>query len=180
MPNHVYNSVNFTGSDKDLSIIQKKLSMPRPGDTESNYFNFENLIAPSDLDWYTEDANWYDWNIANWGTKWNAYDVNMVDPWEEDQPLHYNFTTAWSPPEPVMLLLVEFMVSRKLDVTMTWYYEEEQGWGAEYLYTLAGGLKLVEEWDIPSTHEEYTRRGGECYCMQGEAAIYDDCPVGEL
>ena len=35
-------------------------------------------------------TNWYDWCRANWGTKWNAYDIEMVDDYT------IKFDTAWS------------------------------------------------------------------------------------
>jgi hypothetical protein len=51
---------------------------------------------------------WYNWNVANWGTKWNCHEV-----WndrEEDANVFagrtsYNFDTAWSPAEPVVAAL---------------------------------------------------------------------------
>lgn len=38
---------------------------------------------------------WYDWSIANWGTKWNAWDCEWVD----DELIFY---TAWSAPMPII------------------------------------------------------------------------------
>lgn len=35
-------------------------------------------------------TNWYNWRIANWGTKWNAYDIEMIDDYTIE------FDTAWS------------------------------------------------------------------------------------
>lgn len=35
-------------------------------------------------------TNWYDWRIANWGTKWNAYDTEMIDDYI------IKFDTAWN------------------------------------------------------------------------------------
>lgn len=35
-------------------------------------------------------ATWYDWRIEYWGTKWNAYDIEMID----DYTIQFN--TAWS------------------------------------------------------------------------------------
>lgn len=35
-------------------------------------------------------TNWYDWCLANWGTKWNAYDIEKRD----DYTIEFN--TAWS------------------------------------------------------------------------------------
>jgi len=43
--------------------------------------------------------DWYDWSIANWGTKWNAYDFSIV--YEDDHELHVQFDTAWSAPTPI-------------------------------------------------------------------------------
>ena len=45
--------------------------------------------------------NWYQWNTANWGTKWNAYDTNRIS----DEIVL--FDTAWSAPHPVMCKLAE-------------------------------------------------------------------------
>ena len=68
---------------------------------------------------------WYDWNISNWGTKWNAINSHL-ERMGEDVAI-YNFDTAWSPPMPVIDKL------RKLFPTMGFFYryEEEQGWGGE-------------------------------------------------
>lgn len=40
--------------------------------------------------------NWYDWNIKHWGTKWNAYDIELLG--IEDRYISYCFNTAWSIP----------------------------------------------------------------------------------
>ena len=41
--------------------------------------------------------SWYDWNIANWGTKWDLCeaDVQRID----DNTVVINCQTAWSPPD---------------------------------------------------------------------------------
>ena len=54
----------------------------------------------------TSGRNWYDWNIAHWGTKWGAYhaEINERDPGR----LVVRFDTAWSPPEPVFQVLARW------------------------------------------------------------------------
>ena len=47
---------------------------------------------------------WYDWSLRNWGTKWNAYEVQLVS---EDKPFEIAFLTAWDPPHPVIEKLAE-------------------------------------------------------------------------
>lgn len=42
-------------------------------------------------------TNWYDWNVNNWGTKWDVgdgVDVDSYGGWIE-----YRFDTAWGPPD---------------------------------------------------------------------------------
>ena len=40
--------------------------------------------------------NWYDWNIANWGTKWD-FDLENVDR-QDPNTLTASFDSAWAPP----------------------------------------------------------------------------------
>lgn len=44
--------------------------------------------------------NWYDWNIAHWGTKWGAASSNLFK--EGKTYLKYEFDTAWSPPMKIL------------------------------------------------------------------------------
>jgi hypothetical protein len=44
--------------------------------------------------------NWYDWAISNWGTKWNARKPIVS---EVGGGVLMRFSTAWSPPRPVVL-----------------------------------------------------------------------------
>lgn len=50
-------------------------------------------------------VDWYNWNIANWGTKWDAYDVQLDR--QDDNYLAIHFSSAWSPPEPVVHAMQE-------------------------------------------------------------------------
>jgi len=43
------------------------------------------------------DNSWYEWRLQNWGTKWELYDVSLVQDSTQDQ-LSFTFATAWSPP----------------------------------------------------------------------------------
>lgn len=46
--------------------------------------------------------NWYDWAVANWGTKWNASCVEIDQDGLEYGCLEITFLTAWSAPGPVL------------------------------------------------------------------------------
>ena len=49
-------------------------------------------------------ADWYDWSIANWGTKWEVSDTELS---EEAESLYYRIETAWSCPLPAFEKLSE-------------------------------------------------------------------------
>ena len=185
MPNHVQNRVTFTGKIIDLTKVKKKLGMPHYMTSEISRFNFFNLIAPSDKEAYREDDNRYHWNVSNWGTKWNAYNLecNFVGLDNDDDnkrdEITYEFNTAWSPPYNVIRATAQWIEDNNLNVDMYWWYEEEQGWGGVYAYSEEDGFGEIEQWDIPDSHEDYVNRGYECMCVSYDEKIYPDCPVEE-
>ena len=68
-------------------------------------------------------ANWYDFNVANWGTKWEiGGDGNTAD--REDDGLSFSavFDSAWSPP----IAICEALVEQGFEVTL-YYYEPGMG-----------------------------------------------------
>ena len=64
------------------------------------------------------DDRWYDWRLANWDTKWDAYDVAVTD--DDPECLEIQFSTAWSPPEAICSALRE----QYPDVSISWFYDE--------------------------------------------------------
>lgn len=50
--------------------------------------------------------NWYDWNIANWGTKWDV-NAQFEDYSINDEEVIIYFDSAWSPPQLVIAELAK-------------------------------------------------------------------------
>jgi hypothetical protein len=50
-------------------------------------------------------SDWYTWRVANWGTKWDAYDGSWVGGYHTYG--YHAFSTAWSPPEALIQYLAE-------------------------------------------------------------------------
>ncbi len=123
-------------------------------------------------------SDWYSWNVANWGTKWNAYELSAPpgqgSPIEalasahgasSERQVEYDFDTAWSPPMPIF----EALTKRFPTLTFTWYgIEEQPAWGA--LVTWAGGEQVDggicegsedEIWGLSEWHEWYRRQDDE-------------------
>jgi len=69
-------------------------------------------------------ANWYDFNVANWGTKWEIGGNGDVAEIEDDGlSFSASFESAWSPPTGVCEALVE----QGFEVTL-YYYEPGMGY----------------------------------------------------
>ena len=66
----------------------------------------------------TLDQRWYDWRVRNWDTKWDAYDVEVID--EDHDCVEIQFNTAWSPPEAICSALRE----QYPDLSISWFYDE--------------------------------------------------------
>lgn len=68
--------------------------------------------------------NWYDWSYNNWGTKWNAYEVKLID-WS-DTKLVVDIQTAWDTPHKIW----EALEAQGFEVKGVYYGEME---GYEYI-----------------------------------------------
>lgn len=101
MPNHVTTMIRC-----DPKVIDQLISTVEENGQEYKTFDFNNIIPTPDnifqgnLGLAEREIhganNWYDWNSANWGTKWNAYDVTRIS---EDS---FSFDTAWAHPIPII------------------------------------------------------------------------------
>ena len=199
MPNWVYNNMNVTGKEDDVKQFIADMSQPiktfksnpedKWGHLDAQWeeysdvvFSFWNAIAPTDLEHYFTGENWYNWNTANWGVKWDAkVDETTVDQLDKGELANgkyyvtYRFETAWAPPSEVFVALAEKYPHLEFDIE----WEEEQGFGAE-LSIVDGEVSVVKEWDIPSSHADYVERGNEDSCMcanyDDPDEMFDDCP----
>lgn len=118
---------------------------------------------------------WYDWNVREWGTKWDASEVELMENFNpKDGHISYRFNTAWSPAEGAF----QAMVEQHPNLHFTFSCEEEQGWGVEY-ESFNGNLSLVKEWDIPDSHADYVERdnvdGCVCNWEDDRSEWFDDC-----
>lgn len=189
MPNWVFNSVGVTGTPEQIDAFLENAKKPTPfcaNDDHQREFNFHSFITPpaDKVDEYLGrsgfidgkivgdgEFNWYQWNNANWDTKWNACDV-QIDRFSPTG-VTVRFDTAWSPPMPIFKALGEQFPHLDFDIE----YEEEQGWGGALNY-VKGELTFESDWDIPSSHEEYASRGRDCICSweDDDENWYEDCP----
>jgi hypothetical protein len=164
---------------KTQQMEKQQVTYPNP------VFAFWNIVKPANMEAYDgpqpktenfeqamrfESDHWYDWNVRNWGTKWDVAvssvetnpDTYMEDTVNgENHVVYYNFETAWSRPMPALLNLS----SQYPDLLFTLSYEEETGWGGE-CELLRG--KVISE-------SEYDNMCNNCDGTYTDEQIVVDC-----
>jgi len=177
---------------------KKQTTYPNP------VFAFWNIVAPTadimaeyegqppkteasidDMEaWYTEiehkalhSNDWYNWNVRNWGTKWDvavSADDEYPDTYMEKSPngenlvVYYNLHTAWSPPFPAMAELSKQYPS----LLFTLSYEEEQGWGGEAEF-LRG--EMISDAPYESKCRDCDAEDTMVYCENDCGEICEEC-----
>ena len=68
------------------------------------------------------DDRWYDWSYNNWGTKWDASNLESE---VEDEYAEFEFETAWAPASGIYEKIREDYP----DVSISWFFDEP---GMEY------------------------------------------------
>ena len=124
MPNDCLNNLEVSGNNIEIEDFMKKIS---DSDKEVCF----DILLPSPSD--TKDI--CEWNIDNYGTKWNGYESQFNNE-------GVSFYTAWSTP------LVFFdTVSKKFpDLTFTLTYFEP-GCDFSGITIFNNGFRIRDEWD---------------------------------
>jgi hypothetical protein len=112
-------------------------------------------------------SNWYDWAIANWGTKWGAYSYEERE--RDEGRFVFKFETAWAFPLPVFNKLAELHPGVVLEIAS---FDEGWNFGCEGQFN--GGNDYREDRDL-ATDEHYER-------VYGHAPEHDEdeapLPIG--
>ena len=87
MPNWCWNNLEVSGDEIQLREFVEKSTINIEKDDE---FSFEGTLPRGDR------KDWYEWSIANWGTKWDACSSSI-----NHNDINYftvTFESAWAPP----------------------------------------------------------------------------------
>jgi hypothetical protein len=173
MPNWVNNDIIIKGNPASIQRFAKAVRS-KDKDGEVNVFDFNNIFpCPEQLnknDWQSDKAvaaankatygyeGWYDWNVANWGTKWNSCNARVCN--LGNGSVCYSFETAWS---PVADRILSNLSRRFKSLTFTHEFHEEAGmYPSERKVWQEGEITSQEE--IPNTNignEEDEEQGEE-------------------
>lgn len=133
---------------------------------------FWNFKQPEDFNEYFNDSvevgevsnpnvfpKWYDWNVANWGTKWDIDPPEFVEITEmEDHSFFvWDICTAWSPPQPAYKLMAERFPNLTFEYEVT---EEANFYAGKVLYE--NGELVHDQWVENPTHDDFIEIGVSC------------------
>ena len=176
MPNWVDNTLKVTGDVADVRAFVEQAGQPYEhpfGGTREEKLSFWNFVKPGDLESY--QTNWYEWNLENWGCKWDARMMDVDETSLDMGYISYAFETPWGQPQEFF----EAIVKQFPDLDFNLRFLEEQGWGGEYGGS-GGRFFKIEEWDTLDTHEECIKYISYCRCeeMRDDEVewMHDDCP----
>ena len=152
MPNHVQNRITFECEPEQIAEILEQIKHDKYG---IGTIDFEKImpmppeiyrgdLGQRERDLYGE-SNWYDWSVANWGTKWNAYEF-PERPYQMGEPLC--FLTAWTPPHPILEKLSQMFPG--IEITHEWA-DEDYGQNCGRRCYLGGDC--TEDW-VPGFEED--------------------------
>jgi hypothetical protein len=200
MPNWVYNQVHvhaktkaqldkfitkttapipYVAEDHSLAPSIRKENLVHVLEYRDSGFSFWNILAPKKSLWKEywsvadntkPDNNWYNWNNQNWGCKWDANNAEIER--DDDTYAVVRFETPWGVP----LGIIEALPTKFPNLSFTWAWEEEQGFGGE-LEIDRDGVVETDSYDIPESHADFESRGRDCMCdWADEEDWFDDCP----
>ena len=108
--------------------------------------------------------DWYNWNVDNWGTKWDADVYHMesnllTEPNSSAVTLKVGFNTAWSPPTSWFNALCDILRDEELSMEIR-YSEEGMGFAGTHYFNSGerwdaeGHVYMVQDsTDIPVTYD---------------------------
>ena len=123
-------------------------------------YKFENFNLEDQIEYFTEffniikprpkeqEDNWHNWNICNWGTKWEPkfYDIEI-----ENNTMIFKFETSWCHPEGIYIYLER--LNFEIHYSHASFENCDYGWGGNewdedhYYETL--------DFDYEDLHEEF-------------------------
>ena len=156
MPNWCNNTIEIEGTKEQINAFVSFLDEQNG----KEWFTFFKPTPPE-----LKEEGWYEWNIENWGTKWNcdAQDwVKVENPSADESSVTFWFDSAWSPPTA----LYEFIEATSTLNIKASYNEGGMGFVGEFVdgvdecfnYESLEDLEdipehLVDEWNLAEQME---------------------------
>jgi hypothetical protein len=85
--------------------------------------------------------DWYNWNIANYGTKWGDVETRMIN--RDKESLEYTFDTAWAPAYPLIEKISKKYTVKKIEYR---FFSMENGDKGSATFNNDGRI-IRQEWE---------------------------------
>lgn len=124
MPNWCNNKATFIPVTDEAKQLLKEFAeylQDLKGPSEAKFFGWFCPMPESEKD------NWYEWNIANWGTKWDS-PVSLDNVYVKEGLMDFYEDTAWSPP----VAFYRYMSNNGFEVEAG-YYEPGSGFYGNFM-----------------------------------------------
>jgi len=107
--------------------------------------------------------DWYDWNCANWGTKWSDSDTDGGDIYNDGTTVSYSFQSPWGPPEEafrrISALFPELTFVLSFSEEGMGFYGATSFFNGEVAAEAGGDISSIEGYDEIDFDSEDT----DCY-----------------
>jgi len=150
MPNRCYNSVDISWPEEDLLKIKRLIN------TEKDIFFYNIKRTPKKL---MENQWWYEWNIANRGTKRDVCNVSVN---EDNKKLYISYNTARSPATKIIETL-----SKKFPKTIITLEFSEEGMSFSWNITFEWWVCTASQ-DFSDPYFWETKKCKVCWVEYGE------------
>ena len=159
MPNWCSNNAEFNNEDvAEVARLEAHLKMLDENKEARDENGLLAFFVPRPPE---ESENWYNWNVANWGTKWEA----SIYSWEKvsDTCITINFDTAWAPPTTFYETVAQntdwYVTATYWEPGMGFVGSNEGGFDECYEYSCAEDIEnipetLVDEYNLHDQFEE--------------------------
>jgi hypothetical protein len=150
MPNHVYSCLKISYHDDNGEMIEKISQLIK---NEHSSIDFNKIIPQpigikDEREFILSDSE-YNWNKQNWGTKWNAYSVDLKV--KNDTSLIITLQTAWNCPIPILEKLFELFP----EVNIEYICSDDGGWFAYHIIKPENEKQKVNIWESNSENDRY-------------------------
>lgn len=162
MPNWITNHLYVSGEPQRIKEFTDMLFKKEEQEVTFNNFVpqpqniFNGNLGRKEREMCEEKGipNWYDWNISNWGVKWDASytDIYHIN----DDEIHIRFETPWDGARPVYQKMSELFPDLQIKVefnceSMEWAHRFENG-----VFSEAVIKYIFDDRDVILDNKDYT------------------------
>ena len=177
MPNWCYNNADITAkTPEQMELLQRivdrstdqgvfEIIRPLPEALRETVKGSGEEAQEVFVDGYN---NWYDWQVAHWGTKW---DVDPISEEYDGETLSLSFDSAWAPP----IELYAYLVEQGFEVSAN-YYEPGMDYGGFWIDgddNCISDVSEIARQDEESWDDDF-RELNEIYAIAEDIAMWDE------